>query len=440
MSSLALKKTQTANALLTEKTCPNCNKHYPVYENEVEWCHLCDWSLQPDSDPFESAYQKIYRRLGRRISASLHDSMLANPHQQPRLSLAKVVAYIFATCIHLSYPIWATAGILSFFLFPLWGAAIISALCFSFLYVTFPRMQRWPKKDLLSRSDAPMLYELSDRISDQLGTSRLHGLALNDSYNAFYMEFGIGPWRKKLVSLGVPFLITLNEEEIVALMAHEISHGANGDIGRSVYMRSALQTLRQWFHLLTPQSINEGRVLSNDGFETMIGNLTGYVFGWLPRIGFHILARLQLRDAQVAEYLADGLSMRAAGSSATISLLQKIYLGDLLDRLAQKVATTTRPEQMIVGLIDNFKTASMKSFSAHETERIRRTELEHGLGLDTTHPPTIYRVAYISAFKFADPAIRISRQEALEIRNLIDERAHQSFKKVVDDWRGYLYL
>ena len=67
------------------------------------------------------------------------------------------------------------------------------------------------------------------------------------------------------MEFGSPLMAVLSADELTAIIAHEISHGANGDPLRVQFLGQAIDTLGAWGQAARPLSIgNLGRAPPTD--------------------------------------------------------------------------------------------------------------------------------------------------------------------------------
>jgi Zn-dependent protease with chaperone function len=88
-----------------------------------------------------------------------------------------------------------------------------------------------PKGDVLTRSDAPALFEELERLRRQLRTARIHEVQITADFNAAVAQvprFGpFGGYRNYLL-LGLPLMQALTVEQLESVLAHELGHLARG--------------------------------------------------------------------------------------------------------------------------------------------------------------------------------------------------------------------
>jgi heat shock protein HtpX len=418
------------------EVCKNCNQVYPIHESELHWCHHCNWNLEGDqsSDNKETSYQKTYRELGRKFAQQLFDELSSARVARPRFNLNKFLAYSFATLIHFSTLLIFLLGILGFAFFVWWVAAVIAIPLFAIGWTVMPKPRKLPK-DVLDRDKFPTLYTIAHNVAKEMKTTPPAALVVLENFNAYYTEYRIGPWRKKVISLGLPLIHQLTDEEIVAVIAHETSHGANGDVGRSTYLWGAVRALENWHHILLPSSFDEGRGYTFGGYITAwISNFLGWLFSFIPSLGAYVLAHLVFSGSQEAEYLADRLAAEVCGTEAMTATLVSISNGGKF-QLAVQQASISKSDVNVFDLVDQL--ASRKK-SDHELERLSRVEVLRGLSLDATHPPSTYRRKFLAPTSFPAKII-IDIESSIALRRELDSLKRQVSNKLKDAYLNKLY-
>ncbi|EFK94930.1 peptidase, partial [sediment metagenome] len=137
---------------------------------------------------------------------------------------------------------------------------------------------------------------------------------------------------KAYVELGAPLMAILQPSERLAVLAHELSHGANGDPLRSMYLQGAVNTLASWGTSARPPGIGTlgdgmpfGPIISLLGIPIDLLMLAVSEALFAAARGLLLLV---MRQSQRAEYKADLLAASVAGSKEMMTALEKTYLGD----------------------------------------------------------------------------------------------------------------
>ncbi len=359
-------------------------------------------------------------KLGRLHGPRLLKSVSTAPESdlRPKLTPPVLTAYVISSIIYASS---MAIGLLGLYLVGFgWPHLFIlagGALCLGLAIVVRPRFPKKPK-DCVSRETCPILFGLVDRVAEKLSSPPVDFIKVDGDFNASMSSVG---WRRQsLLTLGLPFWAVLAPQERVALVAHELAHRVNGDPGRGFIIGNALMTLGYWRYFLTPESHG------HDDLWQIIAHIPLRVAGFLVSGLEWLLRNLLYMDSQRAEYLADYLAAKVAGGPAVISMLHKLGLHDNFAAVADRVyyQGDTQGRTLI---------AAFRSFAAtvaeSEMERIRRINSKEEARIDSSHPPTAYRVQFIESRAFSIPAFLLSQEESEEIDRELDSlNAHYAMK------------
>jgi heat shock protein HtpX len=175
--------------------------------------------------------------------------------------------------------------------------------------------------------------------------------------------FATGMWRNSaLVAVSQGLLHGMNRDEIEAVLAHEVSHVANGDMVTLALLQGVLNT----FVIAASRII--GRIVDETVFKSRRGTGPGYFLTVIAlEILFGILATIiVMAFSRYREYRADAGSARLVGAPKMIAALQ---------RLRQSQDETSLP-------------ASMRAFGIRGGGGL--------FGLFRSHPPLEARIARLS--------------------------------------------
>ena len=103
-------------------------------------------------------------------------------------------------------------------------------------------LTRWPPPTgrVVTRAEAPVLFELLDKMRVKLGGPPIHHVLIDNEYNACIVQrprWGlVGPSVNYLV-LGLPFMVSMSTSEMLAVIGHEYGHlcGAHGRASSWIY-------------------------------------------------------------------------------------------------------------------------------------------------------------------------------------------------------------
>lgn len=413
-------------------SCPQCQATVPVHRGYVSWCDHCEWNTDPTPlNEFPTFLDNINQRFGERYGAQLFRAVVEGASSlRPGFSLSRLVAYALALVVHSLTLLLLVGGILLLiFGRPNIVAIPVGILALGIAWAVRPRLGA-PPDGVLPRDRYPELYAFVGRVAENLGLKRLDGIVVDHEFNATFQRVGFRG--RTYVTIGLPLVSILSREEWVALIGHEIGHGVNGDIQRSVFVGAAVKTLQDWDYFLRPHSL-----LSSEsgvpGVLMLPVNLVLYALSTVTRWGILALAFLLYRDSQRAEYLADQIATKAAGSDAVLLLLEKFNLAEFYDLVLQKTALNKG-----LNLYTELRNG-IAMIPERERERIRRKSRRSDSSVDATHPATAYRIAFIERHGFSAQRNLLSEWEQENILRELSEAFADIQRVAIDAYRSRLY-
>jgi Zn-dependent protease with chaperone function len=422
------------------QACPQCATRIPIDPGYAAWCDNCGWNLYPRRPARTgSSFDRWYEALGHTSSQQLFERVARSASLKPDLNASRVVAFGIATLVHLSTLLFLVIGLV---LFAQWPNFFLVTFGLLFITIAWSLRPRIPKAPLgtVARAKFPALHQLVDQVGRELGAPNVGEIVVNGDFNA---RFGLYGWRRTpTLFLGLPLLTILSPQERVALIAHELAHGVNGDPTRGLVVGSALQSLIEWQHLLRPDlnapSNQRPRARGTFVFLNLIGNmLAGLLMRALSVIPWtmtYALSHLVWRDSQRAEYQADLLAASVAGTPATLSLLDKLHFDQIVPETVQRVFLSQRDQNVF----DDLR-ARAAGLPPRELERIRRVEVLEGSRLDVTHPPTSHRIAMLRARPAPNARVRLPEEQSQQIDREMATLQPAIQRDMVDVYRRRLY-
>jgi len=320
---------------------------------------------------------------------------------RPHWTLYKGIAFSLTVGVHLLSLTLFVAGIFVIATgFPEVGPMLWGAASCTFAWLMRPKPGKVPSQDIASRKDFPALHALVNDVARKLGGRPINSIVVNEHFNAAY---GVVGWRRvPVLWIGLPLWMALGPQERLAVLAHEVAHGVNSDSTRGLIIGSALSALDEWIgFLLWP--LRHGATSSEI--------LAGYVT-WILSVPFaalqSLLAQLLWFDSQQAEYFADYLGSTIAGTDAAVSSLQRLGCGEHLNNvLLQNAYSTTQSGTHILDLFRNH----LSSLPDREWQRLARFSQRERARLDASHPPTAYRIDFLTAHRIAKPGMIAAESE-----------------------------
>ncbi|MEM7189047.1 MAG: M48 family metallopeptidase [Pseudomonadota bacterium] len=316
---------------------------------------------------------------------------------RPRTSAAAIVASMMALIILLTP--FAVAGLSALLIW--WSGATIVGVIFGALilliaYFLLPNVGR-TDGGTYTREELPALFELVDKIADRMTAPRIDFINIDANYNAYVAR--LGHRRRRLMGIGLALWQVLENDERVALIGHELAHEVNGDPARSLLIGAAEETLARWHDILMPDEYEAHRY-PDDSFGASLALILMRIAAFVVRQIQYSLFLLHMRDSQRAEYYADLLAARTAGSSAMSGLLRHLVCAPEVQRaigFAAALRKLTGSELMhsLKPQLENLPSERLDKLLA-DMEAERST-------IDASHPPTAFRLRFIAAHEQLAP-------------------------------------
>lgn len=167
-------------------------------------------------------------------------------------------------------------------------------------------------------------------------------------------------WNKNdaLVAVSTGLLERFRQEEIRAVLAHEIGHVANGDMVTLALVQGVVNTFVMFFARLAAMAVDS--FLSSDDEEESSGQGIGYfITVFVFEILFGILASMVVAwFSRRREYRADEMGARLSSNHAMIGALQRLKAEHEMPDQLQGSLTA-------FGIRSQKKTGFMEYFSSH---------------------------------------------------------------------------
>jgi Zn-dependent protease with chaperone function len=373
--------------------CPQCAQQIRVDSGYVTWCDQCDWNVDPTGH--DRKYPAWRLELEHQLADTLYRELERGQVHRPGWDAARVAAYLLSAVL-LVLPLVALVGGVALLVFyrPLWLSIPLGAIALGIGLMLRPRAARLdPDTQLVHREEAPVLFGLLDEIAESIGTPRVAAVALDAEPNICFIRVG---WRfRPVIGLGLPLWTGLRPQERVALLAHELGHGKNGDARHGWVVGAAESVLEQLEAAFTEQLYDEYKLdTAHDlGTDTSVGHLTRLVNGTVGAIvrGYAwLLDRVNLRSNQRAEYLADRTSGEVAGSDAAAWALERTLLAETSYRALERALRFEKD----VPPLEAVRRAVTET-PRREIERRLRVSRLRETRTDSSHPPTYLRTKLI---------------------------------------------
>jgi Zn-dependent protease with chaperone function len=382
------------------------------------------------------SFSSIYTKLGNRLGQRLFADVSAATSLEPKTTTARLLAYVVAGAVHALTLGFATLGIwLVIAGWPDWLAVVVGALCLVVAWLVRPRPANLRGR-VESRTDFPTLYDLMDRVAAALGAKPVRFLQVTSEFNAGFTRVG---WRlRPAIQLGTPQLVSLDPQERVALIGHELGHSVNGNPAFVFFIGSAVHSLASWYSVLYPVPPRRATRRPGIAFFGRLAHVIAYplalAVAQLPRLVAVGLIHLIWQDGQRAEYLADELAAKAGGTAAAVGMLQKSALSMSYHDIVQSASLNRR-----TGIFDEMRarTAAMSEGGWGEVPSLRGEE--GGFRLDATHPPTGYRIRLLRSRIALRPEVLVSASDSVRIDAELAKVEQRIEREILDQHRAGLY-
>ncbi|MFI6155801.1 M48 family metalloprotease [Kitasatospora sp. NPDC051170] len=403
--------------------CPRCGAGLTTDPRFAFWCPTCDWNVGP-----ERPEPTRHERAAAARADRLHRELAAGT--SPTARREWLLASAAATLVHLS----TAALFLGSLALLVAGNTVqrcLGGVLLVFAVVLRPRFGRVPRGEgVLDREQAPALYGLADRVAAEVGAPRVDLIVLDDDFNA---SFGVvGLRRRTVLTLGLPLWEALDDQQRIALLGHEFGHRVNGDNRRSFWLGTAISTLATWYDLARPGRLHLGVRTLLVRVGEMIADLLLKALAWLLLQAVQLLDGLTSRAGQQAEYLADSLAARTAGTEAARGLLTTLLLrgsaevaltrarsgggrGPRIVRRGVRSAETARTDAPNPDLLWERMREHLASIPAVERDRLLRWNTLDRTAVDGSHPPTHLRLALLGHGPEQPAAVRTGPEEAAAV-------------------------
>jgi Zn-dependent protease with chaperone function len=413
-SAFVITRATTAD-LNSHPPCAQCSTATVSIREAAPWCPRCEWNLdryEPDRRRPEFGWRWIDRRTHRvayRLTRQQFTELAERTLDRPPLTLARIATVTASILLLAGVAALALTGTWLVFAYDFPALSIVLGVAMVGLAIALrPRFGRLdPLLEVLSRDRAPTLFRLIDEVATAVGTRSPDVIAIDAGFNAYATSVGLR--RRRVLCLGLPLWGALAPQERVALLGHELGHFVNGDIRRGLLTQPAFTTLGSAADLFRPVD-----TFSGPGAVGVVGEMLAKAMQWmLSRLlfGAHLLlVMVGLRDAQRAEYLADELAARAAGSAAVASLLDAFLATDVIEMVVRREARAGRGAARWRQAADEARAAV-----ADRLPLLRQLSIRDDVSLFATHPPAGLRTRMAEKREWRSPTVALTESRTEQI-------------------------
>lgn len=395
--------------------CPRCGNRLVSLRDATPWCAGCEWNLDAydrgrRAGEFGWAWVDRWAyRLAYRMTARQFDRLVGRPLDGTGSGAARVFTAIASLVLLGGVLALAVTGVwlIVAFRFPN-PSVVLGVALLGLAYALRPRFGRLDQDlEELSRDRAPELFALVDEVAAAIGAPRPDIVGVDGDLNAYAGTVGVR--RRRVLCLGLPLWGSLPAQERVALLGHELGHFVNGDPRRALLVQPAVTMLGSAADLVRPV-----RTVSGGGIAELVGRALAHAVQWvLVRLllaAHLVLVCVALRDSQRAEYLADELAARAAGSTASTGLLDA-FLAD------ESIALAVRRESRAGHGPDRWRAevVASRAAAAPRLPLLRQLSVRDEASLFASHPPAGLRRRMLEGRPAHEPAVVLTEDRMTRI-------------------------
>jgi Zn-dependent protease with chaperone function len=244
-------------------------------------------------------------------------------NRKPQGYRNKVLAWIFLGYAVFGGALILSLGLLAFSIFTFiekgfsFGALklLLMTLPLSYILLRALKVKKYqPKGIVLSPEDAPQLFRTLDELTTKMKAPRFDTVILDDKWNASVVSISksmlLGS-RRHVLHIGLPMLIGLDDQQVKAVLAHEISHISGKDT-----------TLGAWVYRLDQQWKGLVHYFEQDEEEWLQALFRKFIQWYYPR--FYALTFVMRRQQ---EYIADANAAKATSAQVMAECLVMNHTG-----------------------------------------------------------------------------------------------------------------
>ncbi len=407
------------------EACPRCAAATVRPGSDQPWCPSCEWNLDwlpPQRRLFGWRWvDRALFRVAYRLTTGQFAALADGPLERRSMTAARAVtltASVLLLAGALALGLLGVWFVLHDFFSPLTVLGVVLILVAVALRPRVVRLGTLTEEYReLDRGSAPTLFAVVERVSAAVGAPAPQVLLLGSDFGAFTTTAGLR--RRRVLCLGAPLWATLDPQERVALLGHELGHFVNGDVRRAPIAAVAETTLGRMADAFAGYRETSDHGHGEHGAVTLVfsGGLVGIVSGlvsWvLSRFAFTLhllLAGASARDSQRTEYLADELAAKVAGTAATVRLFDHLLIADAVDTVVRREARAGNgaPAWRTAALVA--RTNQSPNVPVH-----RQLSLRNEVSIFASHPPAGLRARMLERRPARPATVVLTEPESARI-------------------------
>ncbi|MFV0542572.1 MAG: M48 family metalloprotease [Marinicella pacifica] len=254
---------------------------------------------------------------------------------------------------------------------------------FRSLFIKIPE----PEGLRINKKDAPALFKKVSVLRKQLKTPKIHSILLTPELNAAIHQrprLGLFGWQKNTLILGADLLMCLNEEQAMAVIAHELGHLSGGH-----------SKFNGWIYRIRISWLNIQHAVMN--VSTVAKWVFGYFFSWYaPYFNAYSFAL-----ARANEFEADAIATKATSSEALaqalvgLEVMSESYFSSYWKKVEKQVFV--QPHIDMNYFLNSYKNIQTFQLNPAKQQAIIAEKLKAKTNLQDTHPALKDRLTAIDA-------------------------------------------
>jgi Zn-dependent protease with chaperone function len=325
----------------------------------------------------------------------------------PAVYAALVALTIYGVALHTAHDAWLMeranlASIIAYF-----GPLVVGCVVVIFMAKPFlARPARAPSEMTIRREQAPLLFQLVERIRNAVGAPQPREICIDTRVNASAgFRSGIGSLFRRAdlaLTIGTPLLAGLTLRQLAGVLAHEMGHFAQGGGMRLDYL---IRSVNHWLVRVAYErdSWDDGlaRAAKTWDFRIAIVLRVAIFAVWLSR---KLLGALALFGRAMGTFMlremeldADRYEVALVGGEVFESTALRVRVLAVARQEALAVSMGTWREGSLCEDLGELVAGLADRYTADERGEIQKLERDRKQGLFDTHPPDGQRIASAKA-------------------------------------------
>ncbi|MET8278902.1 M48 family metallopeptidase [Micromonospora sp. NPDC005174] len=401
----------------TPTRCPACAGELVLLDALTQaWCPACLWNLDvydPALSPWRgtTVVGRWGFRRGLEVDRATQRDLLADPDARPT-GTSPGEAWLLAVSVALGLLGVAAVGYLVWLVvasgLPPGVRLALAVPAVLVLLLVKPSFGRVPRHGVIAEGDAPQLHRLVREVADAAGTPVPDVICADFGINAGVARLG---WRQRSVLvIGIPLWVMLSRPARLALLAHELGHLANGDplrvrrtlLARTFGARAVAATggRNPWRRAIHS---TESLAVEGGAGVVLFGMIVHGIVALVNVAGATaqlLVDSVAMPDSRRAEYRADLVARRVAGSAAFLRSCETVLVADRIWQDLWHLAPRIDAEQLEAMAAEAQQRLAPEVPLARQVSR-RTTDLW------STHPGEDQRMRLIEALPEVDGALGV---------------------------------